>query len=252
MPTDTPPADAYRALLRGAAAAAIAVGMALAVVAFAAADSGGLGRAFVPKALGGFALGVALVLAALPAHLPRRRFGPANQVTLARLALVALLAALLGEDAAPLAWPIVGVATLAAVLDAIDGPLARRSGLASPLGARFDMETDALLILALALLAWQIGKAGGWIVAAGLLRYLFVAAGRAWRWLERPLPASMRRKAVCVVQILTLVVCLAPIVPPPESAAIAGAGLALLVYSFAVDVAWLRHRAGDPLMEAAS
>ena len=246
------PADPYRALLRGALATAIALGLLLAGLAIVLAQRGGLSHAFAPRTLAVFAIGVALVLAALPAHLPRQRFGPANRVTLARLALVALLAGLLGENAASVAWPIVAIATLAAVLDAVDGPLARRTGLASLFGARFDMETDTLLMLVLALLAWQLGKAGGWIVAAGLLRYLFVGAGRAWRWLERPLPPSMRRKAICVIQIVTLTVCLAPVVPPAASAPIAGAGLALLVCSFAVDVAWLRRRAGDPLMETAS
>ncbi len=246
------PADSHRALLRGALATATALGLALAGLAIVVTGRSGLSPAFAPKALAVFAVGVVLVLAALPAHLPRRRFGPANRVTLARLAFVALLAALLGEDAASVAWPAVGVATLAAALDGVDGRLARSTGLASPFGARFDMETDALLMLVLALLAWQLGKAGGWILAAGLLRYLFVGAGRAWRWLERPLPASRRRKAVCVIQIVTLIVALAPIVPPAASAPIAGAGLALLAYSFAVDVAWLRRRADDPLMETAS
>jgi hypothetical protein len=72
-----------------------------------------------------------------------------------------------------------------------------------------------------------------------------------WKWLARPLPESTRRKTACVVQIVTLIVCLGPIIPPRVSAAIAGAGLALLVYSFAVDVAWLRRRAAEPLVEAA-
>jgi phosphatidylglycerophosphate synthase len=246
------PADPHLTPRRGAALAAIALGLAIAALAFALAEWGGLRHALAPKALAVFAIGVALVLAALPGHLPQQRFGPANHVTLARLALAALLAGLLGENAAPVAWPIVALATLGAALDAVDGPLARRTGLASAFGARFDMETDALFILVLALLAWQLGKAGGWIIAAGLLRYLFVGAGRVWRWLERPLPASTRRKAVCVIQIVTLVVCLAPIVPPAASAPIAAVGLALLGYSFAVDVAWLRRHAGIPVLETVS
>ena len=49
-----------------------------------------------------------------------------------------------------------------------------RSNEASSFGARFDMETDALLILVLAALVWQHGKAGPWILAAGLMRYAFV------------------------------------------------------------------------------
>jgi phosphatidylglycerophosphate synthase len=244
--------DPHRVLRRSALATAVALGLLLAGLAVVLAEWGGLSHAFAPKTLAVFAIGVVLVLAALPAHLPRQRFGPANRVTLARLGLVSLLAAMLGEGVASVAWPAVAIATLAAVLDAVDGPLARRTGLASPFGARFDMETDALLMLVLALLAWQLGKAGGWIVAAGLLRYAFVGAGRAWRWLERPLPPSLRRKAICVIQIITLIVALAPIIPVAASEVIAGAGLALLVCSFAVDVAWLRRRAGDPLMETAS
>ena len=244
--------DPHRALRRSALATALALGLLLAGLAVVLAEWGGLSHALAPKALALFGIGVALVLAALPAHLPRGTFGPANRVTLGRLGLVALLAAMLGEGVASVAWPAVAVATLAAVLDAVDGPLARRTGRASPFGARFDMETDALLMLVLALLAWQLGKAGGWIVAAGLLRYAFVGGGRAWRWLERPLPPSLRRKAICVIQVITLIVALAPIIPAAASALIAGTGLALLVCSFAVEVAWLRRRAGDPLMETAS
>src|SRR5437867_3690361 len=63
------------------------------------------------------------------------------------------------------------------LLDGVDGWLARRTHMASTFGERFDMETDALLILVLSVLAWQYDKAGAWLVLAGLLRYLFVAAG---------------------------------------------------------------------------
>ncbi|MFD8079956.1 CDP-alcohol phosphatidyltransferase family protein [Streptomyces sp. NPDC059718] len=38
------------------------------------------------------------------------------------------------------------LATLALLVDAVDGRVARRTGTTSPLGARFDMETDAFLI----------------------------------------------------------------------------------------------------------
>ena len=39
--------------------------------------------------------------------------------------------------------------------------------MASAFGARFDMETDALLLLVLAALAWQFDKAGAWVLASG-------------------------------------------------------------------------------------
>jgi hypothetical protein len=105
------------------------------------------------------------------------------------------------------------------------------------------METDALLILALTLLAWQLGKAGPWIVAAGALRYAFVAAGYLFAWLRRPLPDSRRRQTVCVVQIVSLIACLLPPITPPVSAIVGLAGLLVLAGSFAVDIAWLRARA---------
>lgn len=198
---------------------------------------------FAPKALALFAAAAACVWRGLAAHVPHARFGAANGITLLRLALIALLAALLGEaSAASLAWAALGLATLAALLDAVDGPIARRSQQASPFGARFDMETDALLILVLSLLVFALGQAGAWVLAAGAMRYVFVLAARPWPWLAAPLPPSLRRKTVCVVQIVTLIVCLAPIVPPAWAHWIAGAGLVALVFSFTVDTLWLAQR----------
>lgn len=201
------------------------------------------------KSLALFAGATALVWRALPAH-PHRHFGLANQVTLARLMLIALLASTLGEPALHAqgwAWGVAGLAALAASLDALDGPLARAGGQASEFGARFDMETDALLVLVLSLLVAHVDKAGAWVVLSGLLRYLFVAASWAWPWLARPLAPSLRRKAVCVLQIALLIACLVPVVSPTLGAWLAGAGLLMLVASFASDGLWLwraRRRAG--------
>jgi phosphatidylglycerophosphate synthase len=114
--------------------------------------------------------------------------------------------------------------------------------MASDFGARFDMETDAALMLVLCALAWQLDKAGAWILAIGLMRYAFVAAAWRWRWLRLALPQSIRRKTVCVVQIVALFVVIAPVTPYPASAAVGAAALALLAWSFAVDVLWLARR----------
>jgi phosphatidylglycerophosphate synthase len=125
----------------------------------------------------------------------------------------------------------------------VDGALARRRNEASAFGARFDMETDALLILVLAALVWQLGKAGVWILLAGLLRYLFVAASFVLPWLGGVLPPSRRRQTVCVVQIVSLIGALVPVVTQPASAALALAGLIILIWSFTVDVAYLARQA---------
>jgi phosphatidylglycerophosphate synthase len=137
---------------------------------------------------------------------------------------------------------VTAVATGAAVLDGVDGWLARRTSLSSAFGARFDMETDALLIMVLAVLAWQFGKAGVWVLGSGLLRYLFLAAGRALPVLRHPLPPSRRRKVIAVVQIVALIVTVAPFVPVALSVLVAAVVLGLLTLSFLVDVLWLLAR----------
>ena len=42
----------------------------------------------------------------------------------------------------------------------------------------------------LSLTLWQSGKLGAWILLAGAMRYLFVAAAWNWQWLSAPLPSS--------------------------------------------------------------
>jgi phosphatidylglycerophosphate synthase len=171
-------------------------------------------------------------------------FGAANSVTLGRAVLALLLIASLGVAAtSALGWLLVAVSVAAVTLDGVDGALARRRGESSEFGARFDMETDALLILVLAALVWQHDKAGAWILLAGLLRYLFVAASYVLPWLGSALPPSRRRQTVCVVQIASLIGALAPIVAQPWGVGLALAGLVTLVWSFGVDVAWLARHA---------
>src|SRR5262245_35310368 len=228
---------------RGAAvaivlAAAATVGAAALLTAYVA-DGAIVLRAAVLAAAGG-----TLLLFLAVRRLRTARFGAANAVTLARAAIATLLIALLGTaPTQALAWVLVGLGTLGVALDGVDGALARRRAEASDFGARFDMETDALLILVLAALVWQHGKAGAWILAAGLLRYLFVAASWPLPWLGAALPPSRRRQAVCVIQIVSLIGALAPFVVPPWSAALVLAGLIALVWSFAVDVHWLARHA---------
>jgi phosphatidylglycerophosphate synthase len=203
-----------------------------------------LETAYVAGVTAAALLGGVLVAMSAAKHLPGATFGVANTVTLVRGALTVLLAGLVvAATGTAVAWLGVVLAIVAVSLDGVDGRLARGRGESSGFGARFDMETDAFLILVLAALVWQAGKAGPWILSAGLLRYAFVGASRALPWLADPLPASRRRQAVCVVQIVSLITALAPIIPPPAAAFVALLGLAALVASFGVDVARLARRA---------
>ncbi|MEU9122575.1 CDP-alcohol phosphatidyltransferase family protein [Streptomyces sp. NPDC048506] len=166
-------------------------------------------------------------------------FGPANRVTLARTILVGGVTALVADSFdRPSPVPVlVTLATVALVLDAVDGQVARRTGTATPLGARFDMEVDAFLILVLCV--HVAVPLGAWVLSIGLMRYAFVAASWVLPWLRGALPHSMARKTVAALQGVVLVVAGSGIVPrTPAAAAVAGA-LALLVWSFGRDMVWL-------------
>ena len=160
-----------------------------------------------------------------------------------RALLVALAAGAIADAYSDrLAAAVIVMSTAATVLDGVDGWIARRTATASAFGARFDMEVDALLIQILAILAWRWAKAGVWVLASGLLRYAFVAAGWLLPWIARPLPPSPRGRAICVVQIAALLVVLLPAVTPLASSIVAAAALAVLSYSFLVDTVWLWQR----------
>ena len=185
----------------------------------------------------------ALVLRGL-AHHPYQEFGAANTVTAIRTALVALIGAavLVTPDLAThtgALWTLVGLIIAALLLDGLDGYLARSRARESALGARFDMEVDALLVFILSGAAVLFDKAGWWVLAIGLMRYGFVAAQVFLPDLKRPLPPSMRRKAVCVVQGGALCFILMPVITPPVSHWIAAVALVLLIHSFAVDTVHL-------------
>ncbi|MCG8598130.1 MAG: YceI family protein [Kiloniellales bacterium] len=202
--------------------------------------------------LGG--LVVLAVLVAARRFLPGGRFGCANGVTLARAMLICPLAGALVLAAldATLAWLFFALALVAFLLDGVDGWVARRRQECSHFGARFDMETDALFVLVLSLLVLNAGKAGPWILLSGLLRYLFVLTGLAWAPLGAPLPPSLRRKAICALQVGVLVICLAPIVPAAWSAGLAAVGLSALIASFVCDVSGLIRQAWERRRETLS
>jgi len=175
---------------------------------------------------------------------PPWRFRSADLVTAVRATLVVVLAGLVtqGMPSRTQAWVAVVVAAVAAMLDGVDGWLARRSGTTSAFGARFDMETDAALILVLSVLVWRWDKAGGWVLLSGLMRYLFVGTGLLAPWLTGTLTPTLRGKAVAVVQMVGLIVAIGPIVPAWLSAPVAAVALVMLVWSFAIDVGRLWRR----------
>lgn len=162
----------------------------------------------------------------------------ADRVTLARGVLAggcATLAVFTWAGLLPSqSWLLVLLAAPAALLDAVDGWVARKTGSANDYGARLDMETDAAFLVILSIPAVLI--VGPWVLFIGAMRYLFVAA--AW-WrpaLKGKLHFSQFRRAVAALQSIVLVAILVPIVPAMVASALAGTALALLTVSFGKDI----------------
>jgi len=212
------------------------------LVAAAGLDGNGLGPA-------GWATGLAcagaisLALARGRALWGSDRLGPADWVTLTRAALTVGVAALVA-DAFPESVPaalLVSLASIALVLDAVDGQVARRTQTTSALGARMDGEVDAFLILVLSV--YVAGSVGAWVLAIGAARYAFLVAGYVLPWLHAPLPARHWRKVVCAAQGIVLTIAAAEVLPLALTQAALGFALVLLAESFGRDVWWLwSHR----------
>ena len=186
-----------------------------------------------------------LLWRALPYH-PHSHFGMANVVTCGRAAGAAVLAGfipiaslLTTPTNTPLLWAITAGAIMLLSLDGLDGYLARKTGLCSDMGARFDMEIDALLALIIAMLIWRSNELASWILGLGVLRYVYVVAGFWYQPLTAPLYPSLRRKTVCVLQLAALCAIISPLIKPPVSVAIGLFALLCLAASFARDIHWL-------------
>ncbi|MBV9374128.1 MAG: CDP-alcohol phosphatidyltransferase family protein, partial [Alphaproteobacteria bacterium] len=180
-------------------------------------------------------------------HHPHPRLGAANRITLIRAAIACLIAARAIEPApveAPERWLLAAIAGAALVLDGADGWAARRQGLASDFGARFDMEVDAFAVLILAIVVAKAHAAAYWVLAIGGMRYFYLAAALASPLLRQPLPprpiADRRRKTIAVIQNVGLTIALVPATPSRWASAVCAAALTLLVYSFTADVVILR------------
>ena len=175
-----------------------------------------------------------------------RTFGPANRVTLGRAILVGGVTALVADsfESSPPVTVLVGLTAVALILDGVDGKVARRTGTSTELGARFDMEVDAFLILVLSVYVSM--RLGGWVLLIGGMRYAFVAAARVRPWLNAALPPSTARKTVAALQGICLLLAGANLLPYAANLGVVLLALGSLVWSFGRDVVWLWRRSRVP------
>jgi CDP-diacylglycerol--glycerol-3-phosphate 3-phosphatidyltransferase len=200
---------------------------------------GFLCAAFLPSPSSGargawWALKAGVVLAWPPAFLlaNRRRvlegenlrhlWGAANRITLARGALLALLAGFLfvPEAAGLRGWLPAVLYSAAAAADALDGFWARRTGTRTRLGALLDGELDGVGLLLAAALTVQYGRLPPVFLAIGLARPAYAAALGLHRLLGgrlRDLPPSYLRRRLAGFQMGLAAVLLWPPARPPAA-----------------------------------
>jgi CDP-diacylglycerol--glycerol-3-phosphate 3-phosphatidyltransferase len=125
-----------------------------------------------------------------------RQTGPlglATGLTLARAWMVSALAGFVfvPPQAGWLAWAPGVLYTTAAVLDLVDGYVARKLGQESAVGGRLDVITDALGLIIGPLAAIALGRLPPWYLAVGAAYYLF-HLGLWWRQ-RRGIPTYVHR-----------------------------------------------------------
>lgn len=147
------------------------------------------------------------------------RFGPGLWISAARLLLLSLLAGflLIPRPQTELAWLPFALALAFNLSDLVDGYLARRSGVATELGAKLDLDLDGRGMLVNALLVIHYGQVGWWFALVGLARYIYVAA--VWQRRRRglpvtPLAANPLRRPFAGVQMGIVSSLIAPIFSP--------------------------------------
>jgi phosphatidylglycerophosphate synthase len=167
------------------------------------------------------------------------RMSLADCVTLTRLTLAVGVAALVANSfvrPVPAAL-LVCLAALALALDAADGWVARRTRTTGMLGARFDGEVDAFLILVLSVYVGRL--VGAWVLGIGAMRYAFLAGELSLPWMQARLPSRFWRKTVAAAEGIMLSIAASNLLPRTATEALLVVALALLAESFGRDVWWL-------------
>ena len=155
--------------------------------------------------------------------------GFANWVTLLRLLVIIIsgfLSNLLSNHVVFIFF------SLAIAMDGLDGYLARRFKHMSIFGARFDMETDAFMVLLMSYLLYSRQLVGMWIILPGALRYIYQLL---FSWLPTSeLPSKKIRSTIAVIFFISL--SMGFIMPRYLTLPLLFTSSILIVFSFSISI----------------
>ena len=101
--------------------------------------------------------------------------GPADQLTVARMAAAPVIVALFAIDFDGHEYWATALFAVAMATDWVDGWLARRSGSSSAMGSLLDPVADKILVLSVLIVLLGEGVFAGWVVAAIVAREFLVS-----------------------------------------------------------------------------
>jgi CDP-diacylglycerol---glycerol-3-phosphate 3-phosphatidyltransferase len=173
---------------------------------------------------------------------PYPSLGWANRLTLLRGGLIALTGGFLLQPQAAglMAWVPGVLYSIAAILDRLDGFVARRSKQTSLLGGELDTAYDALGLLVAPMLAVSYGKVHWSFLLVSAAYYIFVG-GLYWRRAHQlpmyPLLPSALRRSLAGFQMGFIALILLPCFNAPATVIIGIAFMLPILFGFLVD--WL-------------
>lgn len=137
-----------------------------------------------------------------------------NVLSIGRIVLIPVVVLLVSTDRVAMRWLAVVVFALGALSDLVDGYLARRHAMATPVGAWLDPLSDKLFVIVPASVLTVRGEFPWWATAVIVLREVAVSLLR-WRLDQRgvSMPASRAGKAKTFSQISAVGLTIAPLPP---------------------------------------
>jgi CDP-diacylglycerol--glycerol-3-phosphate 3-phosphatidyltransferase len=168
-----------------------------------------------------------------------------NVLSIGRILLIPVVVLLLELDRGDARWLALVVFVVGALSDLVDGYLARRHEMTTPVGAWLDPLSDKLFVIVPALALALLGEFPWWAAAVIVLREAAVSLLR-WRLDRRgvSMPASRAGKAKTLSQVCAVGLSIAPLAPgfDPLVLGVVIAAVALTVVSGLQYLFTQRHR----------
>ncbi len=128
------------------------------------------------------------------------------------------------------------------VLDWLDGFFARKLNEETKFGEEFDQEVDNLLILVLAVSIIVEHEKMYFLILIPILRYIFTFMKKYYYWMRRNLYVSSRRRYVCGISIILLILSNLSTLPFSLIELLCIISILLVFVSFMIDILWLYRR----------